>query len=462
MRTIMFLLFLGVTAASPASEPLYQQHCASCHGTDLRGGQTRSLLDGVWQFGAARHEIVMNIRDGLPHLGMPGFGDALDRQQIASLADYLLAEARGAGAGRPALPTETHSLEHASIAVQTWIEGLEVPWNLAFLDHRTALITERPGRLRLVRDGVLQPTPIRDTPEVVAESQGGLLAVARDPEHATNGWVYLAYSHAVPGSGARTVPAMTRVVRGRLRDGAWVDQQTVFEAPHATYTPTRHHYGTRLVFDREGRLYFSIGDRGLQDQAQDLALPSGKVHRVNRDGSIPADNPFLDHAGALPSIYALGVRNPQGLALDPTSGELWASDHGPLGGDEINIIRAGRNYGWPLITYGRNYDGSSITEHTALPGLEQPVKYYTPSIAICALAFYDGDLFPRWRGRLLVSALRYEEVRVLDVHDGRVLHDQVVLKSAGRVRDVVVGPDGAIYAVLNSPGVVVRLSSKRH
>ncbi len=446
----------GVAAAERGAA-LYQQHCAACHGQELRGGLARSLLDGVWQYGAARHEVYMNIRDGLPHLGMPGFAGVLADEEMREVTDLLLAKAGEAGARRPPPPDVTHSLDYV-IAVEPWIENLEVPWSLAFIDAATALVTERRGRLRLIRDGRLLPEPVVGTPAVLAEGQGGLLAVAIDPQYGQNGWIYLAYSHALNDTDVRPAPAMTRLVRGRLDGGAWTDQQTVYEAPRATYTPTRHHYGCRIVFDGEGHLLFSIGDRGRQDQAQDLGLPSGKIHRVRRDGAIPRDNPFHARPGALPTIYALGVRNSQGLAIEPATGALWATDHGPLGGDEINIIRAGRNYGWPVITYGRNYDGSVISELRAKDGLEQPILYYTPSIAVCSAAFYTGDLFARWRGRLLVTALRYEEVRLLDVKEGRVLHDQIILKNAGRVRDVAVGPDGAIYAVLNDPGTILKLT----
>jgi glucose/arabinose dehydrogenase len=213
------------------------------------------------------------------------------------------------------------------------------------------------------------------------------------------------------------------------------------------------------VFDPEGHLYFSIGERGHQDHAQDLSRPNGKVHRIWPDGRIPEDNPFVGRADALPSIYTYGNRNPQGLSVHPETGKVWESEHGPMGGDELNVMAPGLNYGWPVITHGRNYDGNLVSEFSAKPGLAQPALFWRPSIAVCGIEFYAGDMFPKWRSKLLVGALRYEEVKLLTVVDDRVLHEETILKSAGRVRDVGVGPDGAVYAVLNNPGTVLRLTS---
>ena len=234
----------------------------------------------------------------------------------------------------------------------------------------------------------------------------------------------------------------------------------LFEAPHDTYATPRVHFGTRIVFDTAGNLYFSIGDRGTGIHAQDLSRPNGKIHRIRTDGSIPKDNPFRRNREALPSIYSLGHRNPQGLAIDPATGQLWTSDHGPMGGDELNIVKAGANYGWPVITYGKNYNGSVITELTRKEGMEQPVFYWRPSTAVCAIDFCRGDLFPKWENKLLVGALKYQDLRLLDIVDGRVLHEEIILKGAGRVRDVVCGPDGAVYVVLNDPGTLLRLTPR--
>jgi glucose/arabinose dehydrogenase len=286
--------------------------------------------------------------------------------------------------------------------------------------------------------------------------------VAVDPDYAENGWIYLAYSHALEAeAGQKRPPAMTRIVRGRLKDHAWVDQEVIYEAPHATYRTTRHHYGCRIVFDPDGYLYFGIGDRGAQDQAQDLGKPNGKMHRLHRDGRVPRDNPFVWRDGALASIYSYGHRNPQGLAVHPVTGRVWDTEHGPMGGDELNLITPGRNYGWPVVTYGLNYNGTVISELTRKEGMEVPNLYWKPSIAVCGLDFYRGDKFPKWKNRLLVGALKYEEVDLLDIEGDRVIHQETILKNAGRVRDVACGPDGLVYVVLNQPGMVLRLSPIR-
>lgn len=462
-RLIVLALLMAGSGFAQEVEELYQVHCSHCHGVRFQGGNAQSLVDGIWQFGEQNGHIQRNIKYGITHLGMPGYEETLTDQQIRDLTLFLKDAEAKAGAVKPPPPESLQTLDY-KINVEIFAEGLEIPWDLAFLDKDTALVTERGGRLRMIRNGQLLPDPIQNTPEVVAEGQGGLLAVAFDPDYhqKDNGWVYLAYSHGLDKQpNERRSGAMTRIVRGRIVDNRWTDQQTVFEAPHETYRTTRHHYGTRIVFNQNKELFFSIGDRGAQDQAQDLSLPNGKVHRILRDGSIPADNPFRDKPGALASIFSYGNRNAQGLAFHPQTDQLWASEHGPLGGDEINQIESGKNYGWPVITYGRNYNGTIITDEIRRDGMEQPIWYWKPSTAVCGIDFYHGDLFPNWNNKLLVGALKYEDVRVLDIEKDRVMHEEVILKNAGRVRDVACGPDGAIYVVLNSPGTILRLTPKQ-
>jgi len=442
----------------PEGQRLYMGNCSSCHGVRLQGGNAQSLVDGVWQFGADRGYVFRNVKYGIPHLGMPSYEATLSDRQINQILDFLHDAEREAGVTPPAPPEKLETLDY-HIKVDVWVEGLEVPWSIDFLDERRALITERPGRLRLVTDGQLEPAPIRATPVVLNEGQGGLLDVAADPNYAENGWIYLAYSHALDAQpGQNRPPAMTRIVRGRIEDHTWVDQQVIYEAPHETYRTTRHHYGCRIVFDPQGYLYFGIGDRGAMEQAQDLSRPNGKIHRIHRDGRIPKDNPFVGRDGALASIYSYGIRNPQGLAVHPVTGRVWETEHGPMGGDELNLIAPGRNCGWPEVTYGLNYNGTVISPLTKKPGMEVPNLYWKPSIAVCGLDFCRGTKFPKWQNRLLVGALKYEEVDLLDIEASRVLHQETILKNAGRVRDVACGPDGLIYVVLNRPGMVLRLS----
>jgi glucose/arabinose dehydrogenase len=205
-------------------------------------------------------------------------------------------------------------------------------------------------------------------------------------------------------------------------------------------------------------LYFSIGDRGTRHQAQKIIYPNGKVHRIHKDGRIPDDNPFVSQNEAIPSIFSYGNRNPQGLAVHPLTDQIWETEHGPMGGDEVNLILSGKNYGWPEATYGLNYDGSVISEFTEKPGMEPPVLQWTPSIAVCGLDFYRGDLFKNWKNNLIAGALKFEEVHILNIEENRVIDDQVILKDYGRVRDVACGPDGAIYVVLNEPDIILRLT----
>ena len=453
--------FFGFNAcAQPDGAAMYQQYCATCHGADLKGGNSGSLVDGIWQFGAAESYKFRNIKFGITHLGMPSYGAALKDDEIRAILKYVTDSEKNAGAVKPALVKELETLDY-KLNVEVFAEGLEIPWAIDFLDPTTALITEKPGRLRVVSKGKLQPEPVKNIPKVLNEGQGGLMDVAVDPNYKENGWIYLAFSHVLDKKAGEERPgAMTKIVRGKIDNNTWTNEEVLFEAPHEMYRTTRHHYGCRIVFDPQGFLYFAIGERGLGFEAQDIKLPNGKVHRINKDGSIPKDNPFVNEANAIKSIYSYGNRNIQGIAIHPETGKVWATEHGPMGGDELNLIGAGKNYGWPEISYGINYDGKIITEFTHKPGMEQPNLYWRPSIAVCGLDFYTGNLFPKWKNKLLVGALKYEEVRLLDIENDRVTHDEVILKGQGRVRDVQTGPDGAIYVVLNDPGTVVKLLPK--
>lgn len=435
---------------------LYKEHCARCHGKNLEGGNAPSLVDGVWLYGTGKSQRVRNIRFGILQQGMPAFDEVFSRKQIDAISDYIGKMESSVGSERPPLPEQLSTYDY-NIRVERFAEGLEIPWAIEFLDDRTALITERPGRLRVVRDGKLLPEPVSGTPDVVPQGQGGLMDVAVDSDYVNNGWIYLSYSHELPSSKERS-PAMTRLVRGKLEKNVWVNQEVIYEAPHETYRTARHHYGCRIVFSPEGHLYFSIGDRGKSEHAQDLSRPNGKIHRIWPNGKVPEDNPFVGKPGALPTIFSYGHRNPQGLAVHPVSGRVWDTEHGPMGGDEVNLLAAGLNYGWPEISYGKNYNGSLLTEFEKKAGMAQPVLFWRPSIAACGLDYYRGDLFPKWKNWLLAGALAFEELRLLSMEDNRVIHQETILKNAGRVRDVTTGLDGAVYVVLNNPGTVIRLT----
>ena len=458
--TIILFISPGLLYAQDG-QALYEQHCATCHGENLEGGDGSSFIDAVWSYGEKKSHIFRNIKYGLNNVGMPAWASVMSDDDINSVIDFIFEKENQSGALPPAFPTELKTDDYA-VTVETVADGLSTPWAISFLDERSALVTEKNGQLRLMVDDQLQTRPISNTPAVLDEGQGGLLDVATDPDYAQNGWVYLAYSHDLgeTKTGESRSVAMTRIVRGKIKDGAWTAEEVIFEAPHEKYSATRHHYGCRIVFDEKGYLYFSVGDRGAGDQAQDITYPNGKLHRINRDGTIPEDNPFVNDKNAIPSIFSYGHRNPQGLAFHPSTGELWETEHGPMGGDELNLPKMGLNYGWPEITYGINYNGEIISEFTEKPNMEQPVMHWTPSIAVCGIDFYKGDAFPEWKDNLLVTALKFKQLARLVIEGNKVVKEEIVLKNAGRVRDVGVSDNGMIYVVLNQPGKILKLSPK--
>ena len=440
---------------------LYARNCAGCHGANLEGGQTDSLLDDHWIHGKSDDETLFRIiRDGDELNGMPPMKGDLSDAEIRALVVFMREKAAAAkttpaGYAKPDSDQVVSSREHR-FRLRTVAEGLSTPWSLAWLPDGRMLVTELPGTLRLAERAAASLRPVTGTPAVRYQGQGGLIEVAPHPGYETNGWIYLAYAEAGARPEARD-HGMTVVVRGQIRNLCWTNQQTVFRAPEWSYRPGNVHFGCRLVFDNDGHLFFAIGERGHMQDAQDLSRPNGKVHRVLDDGRIPPDNPFVGRSNALPTIWSYGHRNPQGLDRHPVTGALWETEHGPRGGDELNLIRRGVNYGWPIITYGMNYNGTPITALTAQAGLEQPVVYWTPSLAVCGIEFYRGDRFARWRNNLLVTGLASEEMRRLILDGDRVVEQELLFKGLGRVRDVSTGPDGLIYVVLNKPDKVVRL-----
>jgi aldose sugar dehydrogenase len=358
---------------------------------------------------------------------------------LAAACTQVPADARGQGE-RPADTPAAGQPPHRVVTVAT---GLEHPWGIAFLPGGDLLVTERPGRLRLVRGGELVAEPIAGVPEVWARGQGGLLDVALHPDHATNRLVYLSYSKPGPRG------ATTAIARGRLEEGRLADVQDVFVAE--AWGTRGQHFGSRIVFDREGHLYFSIGDRGEMQRAQDPADHAGGVLRIHDDGRIPADNPWASEGGARAAMYSYGNRNIQGMAIHPATGALWAVEHGARGGDEINLIRPGRNYGWPAITHGVNYDGSPITPDTARPGMEQPLHHWTPSIAVAGMTIYDGDRFPAWRGNLFAAALAGKHVARVELDGERVVRqERLFAEMDHRFRQVATAPDGTLYLLVDA------------
>ena len=349
----------------------------------------------------------------------------------------LLALFAGAGACQDA-PHQQPSGE-TPVTITAVAGGLEHPWSLAFLPDGRMLVTERPGRLRYVDAKGTLSGPIAGVPAVYAQRQGGLLDVVPDPDFAANSTIYLSY--AEPGSGDTNG---TAVARARLDGMRLADVRVIFR--QQPKIASGHHFGSRLVFARDGSLFVTLGERNTErDSAQDLGTHIGKIVRIGKDGTVPAGNPFVGRNGALPEIWSYGHRNVQGAALHPVTGELWTHEHGPRGGDEINLVQAGRNYGWPVITYGREYHGPAIGEGTAKTGMEQPLHYWVPSIGPSGMAFHSGNAHPAWKGQLFVGALAAKQlVRLEFGPDGRVRSEERIAIGE-RVRDVREGPDGALY-----------------
>lgn len=334
--------------------------------------------------------------------------------------------------------------------VDTISTDLNSIWGMAFLPDGRILLNEKEGVIRIVQDGKLLEERVENVPEVFYQGQGGLLDIQLHPQYEENGWIYLSYSKAV-GNGA-----ITALTRARLDGNKLVDVEEIFLTEPVVRSS--HHFGSRIAFDNDGYLYITVGERGTKENAQDLSNHYGKVHRLHDDGRIPEDNPFVGDANAKGSIWTYGNRNMQGLYYDKDTDILWEHEHGPKGGDELNIIEKGKNYGWPVITYGVDYDNSIISDITEKEGMEQPVHYWVPSIAVCGLTMVKGDMFPGWEGNLLVGALAQKHVARLKLDGTKVVEEERLLQDVARVRSVAQSPDGYIYVGTEGPGMLLRLS----
>ncbi|MBY5952102.1 MULTISPECIES: PQQ-dependent sugar dehydrogenase [Algoriphagus] len=352
----------------------------------------------------------------------------------------------------PVDPTFAQQTEKHLIKVDTLFTEFESPWGMTWLSDGKMLVTERKGEILIFENDEFTGQKVTGLPEVHEVNQAGLLDVAAHPNHAENGWIYIAYAKPFPDNkGALTI------MRFKLDDNNnAIDQEEIIVA--MPEWEGGRHFGSRIVFDNEGYLYFSNGDKGNKpENAQTLTNAHGKVHRIHDDGRIPADNPFVNEEGAVGSIWSYGNRNPQGLYFDKANNRLWEAEHGPMGGDELNLIEKGKNYGWPVITYGQNYDGTPITEITEKEGMEQPVTYYVPSIATCGMTMVTSDRYPNWKGDILIGALAKMHINRVDMDGATALSQEVMFQDIGRVRQVSESPDGYLYAITEGTGLLVKL-----
>ena len=343
--------------------------------------------------------------------------------------------------------------EKVSFQVETYADGFEIPWGMAFLPDNRMMVTDRIGDLWIIeKDGKDKVKVIGEIPNVRSKGQGGMLDVAVHPDFNRNSYIYLSYSDYSENK------SHTSLIRAKLVNNSLVNSQIIFRPEEKFFTKRSLHFGSRIIFDDKGFIFFCIGDRGDRDLAQNLDMPNGKMYRIRDDGTIPIDNPFYYTKGAIKSIWSYGHRNPQGLAIHPSTRQLWEAEHGPRGGDEVNIILRGHNYGWPVITYGKNYSGTIISKLTHHEGMDQPVFHWTPSIAVCGIAFYEGSQFPEWKNNLLATSLKYERLHRVELDGMNMVKDEIIYEAESRVRDVEVGPDGIIYVALEDPGRIVKLT----
>lgn len=457
------ILTLPAFAAAPKVEELYKANCAGCHGPELKGGSGSSLVDGVWRHGSTDEDLTRVITKGVPTMGMPAMEKALTPDQVRALVVFIRErENRAAKEKTPAPKADADKVFHTKLAafrMEVVADKLKDPWAVAPLGDGRSLVTEKAGRLFVIGADGVKSAPVTGLPETIEHGQGGLMDVAVHPDFKDNGWIYLVLSEGTREGGK--VKCVTALVRGRIKDGAWTENQWLWKAAPEFHTNAGVHFGSRIVFDGKGHVFFVVGERGrnFDRGAQDITTPFGKIIRLMDDGALPADNPFAKNPEAVPGLWSYGHRNPQGLAFDPRNGDLWETEHGPRGGDEFNLIRPGLNYGWPVVSFGINYDGRPWNDGTtSRPDMEPPVTFWTPSIAVCGTAFVTGNKFPGWRNDCLVGALAGQEVRRLRVVDRKVTEQETLFRGLGRVRDVKCGPDGSVYVIFNSPDRLVKLS----
>jgi len=343
---------------------------------------------------------------------------------------------------------------HPDFEKQVLYEGFKNPWGMAWLPDGRVLVTEKSGEILVFKNDKFTGAKLIGVPKVSDAGQGGLLDIQIHPNYKTNGWIYISYSKPVEG-GNRT----TAIARFKLKGNQIVELKDIFLAK--PYLEAAFHFGSRIIFDKNGYLYFSSGERGTQPKVQELDNDHGKIHRIYDDGRIPKDNPFVGQAGAKGSIWTYGHRNPQGMVYDAANDRIWAIEHGPKGGDELNLIEKGKNYGWPKTSYGINYDGTVLTEFKEMEGVTNPVHYWVPSIAPCGMTLVTSDRYPAWKGNILIGALAFRLLSRVELSGTQFVAEDRLLKDIGRVRYVTQSPDGFIYLITEGPGMMVKLIPKK-
>ncbi|MCZ6617924.1 MAG: PQQ-dependent sugar dehydrogenase [Gammaproteobacteria bacterium] len=460
----------GLRALFARFGDLYQDNCAVCHGGSFEGAAQGTPLIGVELIhGDGMDEITRSIRDGYPDKGMPAWSETFTGIEIQSLSLWIKENREGMlitdiGLNRDiVIPTDTIQTEHHALRLEVLIDGLDMSFSIAPLPDGRLLLTEKSQGLSIISAAGEQSDYITGTPEVYGErgSFGGLgwlLDVTLYPDYESNGWIYLHYSERCEDCNAtsretKRPVSMNALVRGRIRNGEWVDEESIWKAPIDSYTGTTDiATGGRTAMDPEGFVFISVGFKTM-DGNQDLASPHGKIHRIHDDGRIPEDNPFIDDPGAMATIWSYGHRSPQGLEFNAKTRQLWGTEHGPRGGDEINLLKPGRNYGWPAFSKGQNYDGSEVNHGRAdleleLEDIEQPVVDLTPSPGVSSLVFYDGEAFPGWRGDIIVATLKASDLFRVEIDDGKFVSKEPLIENLARIRDVEIGAGGILYLLL--------------
>lgn len=441
-----------LTDRSVDPQETYKELCASCHGARME-----MFVDRRWTNGNTEEAIYRSISDGIVSSGMPAYSETLSQDEIQGLTDYILKgiSDRSTYDISSEITPKYYRTDHYALQVDTIVGELEVPWGMKVAEDGKIYFTERQGTFKIYDPATGVTTDIKGVPSVRNEVQGGMLDIVLHPSFESNQWIYLSYSRFRKHEGE--TQSTTAVVRGKVRNGQWVEQEEIFEAQ--PFLDSKYHYGSRMVFDNDGYLYITVGDRGKRDDhPQFLSNSCGKVHRIYDDGRIPEDNPFYEVADAIKSIWSYGHRNAQGLVYDPATDKIWEHEHGPRGGDELNFIEKGVNYGWPIISYGINYNGTVFTELTEKEGCEQPIKIWIPSIGPSGMALVTGERYPKWNNSLLSGSLRFNYISRVRIEEGKLMEDERILQDVGRVRSIEMGADGYIYVGVERPGRILRVS----